>query len=111
MEGRRAGLGLSVAFLLKSLPLRSLSTGPAGGVVGYSRTAFNPQTRQPVIGFDMGGTSTDVSRYDGTLHHLFETTIAGITIQAPQLDISTVGLLKSFFLLGVGWGGVGGRTS
>jgi 5-oxoprolinase (ATP-hydrolysing) len=43
-----------------------------------------------VIGFDMGGTSTDVSRYDGAFQHVFETTTAGITIQSPQLDISTV---------------------
>jgi len=45
---------------------------------------------QPVIGFDMGGTSTDVSRYDGSLDHIFENTTAGVTIQAPQLDINTV---------------------
>eukprot|EP00960_Hanusia_phi_P014810 438454-Hanusia_phi.AAC.1 len=38
----------------------------------------------------MGGTSTDVSRFDGHLEHVFETTTAGVTIQAPQLDISTV---------------------
>ncbi|KAM5353362.1 hypothetical protein ACJ41O_000012 [Fusarium nematophilum] len=43
-----------------------------------------------VIGFDMGGTSTDVSRYAGTYEHVFETTTAGITIQSPQLDINTV---------------------
>ena len=44
----------------------------------------------PVIGFDMGGTSTDVSRYDGSLELVFETTTAGVSIQAPQLDIHTV---------------------
>ncbi|KAJ2755864.1 hypothetical protein IWQ56_006376, partial [Coemansia nantahalensis] len=44
----------------------------------------------PVIGFDMGGTSTDVSRFDGQLEHVFETTTAGVAIQAPQLDINTV---------------------
>ena len=44
----------------------------------------------PVIGFDMGGTSTDVSRFSGRFDHVFETTTAGITIQAPQLDINTV---------------------
>lgn len=43
-----------------------------------------------VIGFDMGGTSTDVSRYAGRYEHVFETTTAGVTIQAPQLDINTV---------------------
>jgi 5-oxoprolinase (ATP-hydrolysing) len=45
---------------------------------------------QPVIGFDMGGTSTDVSRFDGSLEHVLESTIASVTIQAPQLDINTV---------------------
>ncbi len=38
----------------------------------------------------MGGTSTDVSRFAGTFDHVFETTTAGVTIQAPQLDINTV---------------------
>jgi len=43
-----------------------------------------------VIGFDMGGTSTDVSRYDGEFEHVFENVTAGVYIQAPQLDINTV---------------------
>jgi len=43
-----------------------------------------------VIGFDMGGTSTDVSRFAGVYEHVFETTTAGVTIQAPQLDVNTV---------------------
>lgn len=61
-----------------------------GGVVGYARTSFDPATRTPVIGFDMGGTSTDVSRFGGVFDHVFETTTAGVTIQSPQLDINTV---------------------
>lgn len=69
---------------------RSILSGPAGGVVGYAKTSYSPVERIPVIGFDMGGTSTDVSRYDGHFDHTFETTTAGVTIQAPQLDISTV---------------------
>lgn len=40
--------------------------------------------------FDMGGTSTDVSRFDGKLEHTFENVIAGVTVMAPQLDINTV---------------------
>ena len=40
---------------------------------------------KPVIGFDMGGTSTDVSRYHSNYEHVFETTTAGISIQAPQV--------------------------
>ncbi|KAJ7596011.1 Hydantoinase B/oxoprolinase-domain-containing protein [Mycena floridula] len=70
--------------------LRSILSGPAGGVVGYARTSYYPQDRIGVIGFDMGGTSTDVSRYAGTLEHVFETITAGVHIQTPQCDISTV---------------------
>jgi 5-oxoprolinase (ATP-hydrolysing) len=40
---------------------RAILSGPAGGVVGYALTSYSPATQQPVIGFDMGGTSTDVS--------------------------------------------------
>ena len=71
--------------------LRAILSGPAGGVVGYALTSYDPETKTPVIGFDMGGTSTDVSRYgDGRYEHVFETTTAGVTIQSPQLDINTV---------------------
>ena len=72
---------------------RAIISGPAGGVVGYAVTAYSEEgseKKKPVIGFDMGGTSTDVSRYDGSFDHVFETTIAGVTIQAPQLDVNTV---------------------
>ncbi|KAL3474344.1 Hydantoinase B/oxoprolinase-domain-containing protein [Aspergillus californicus] len=70
--------------------LRAILSGPAGGVVGYAGTSFDQTDRKPVIGFDMGGTSTDVSRYDGKLEHTFENTISGVTVMAPQLDINTV---------------------
>lgn len=70
--------------------LRAILSGPAGGLVGYARTAFDPEDSKAVVGFDMGGTSTDVSRYAGRYEHVFETTTAGITIQSPQLDINTV---------------------
>ena len=57
-------------------------------------TEFSTRTTHPlvmqVIGFDRGGTSTDVSRYDGVMEHVLESTTAGVTIQAPQLDINTV---------------------
>lgn len=78
----------------------AILSGPAGGVVGYGRSFYGYERNtpevglkvqpSPVIGFDMGGTSTDVSRYAGRLEHVFETEIAGVTIQAPQLDINTV---------------------
>uniref|UniRef100_A0AAY4E9J3 5-oxoprolinase, ATP-hydrolysing n=1 Tax=Denticeps clupeoides TaxID=299321 RepID=A0AAY4E9J3_9TELE len=69
---------------------RAVLSGPAGGVVGYAVTSYNPYDKKPVIGFDMGGTSTDVSRYAGQYEHVFEATTAGVTLQAPQLDINTV---------------------
>lgn len=72
---------------------RAILSGPAGGVVGY--TATTPY--KPVIGFDMGGTSTDVSRYDGTFEHVFESVTAGVTIQAPQ--VNTVVIEIKFILL------------
>lgn len=76
---------------------RAVLSGPAGGYVGYALTTQwgggkgGGLVRPPqVIGFDMGGTSTDVSRFAGAYEHVFETTTAGVTIQAPQLDINTV---------------------
>ncbi|XP_055656321.1 5-oxoprolinase isoform X3 [Falco peregrinus] len=69
---------------------RAILSGPAGGVVGYAMTTYRREDGQPVIGFDMGGTSTDVSRYAGEYEHVFEASTAGVSIQAPQLDINTV---------------------
>ncbi|PLB43363.1 hypothetical protein P170DRAFT_459786 [Aspergillus steynii IBT 23096] len=70
--------------------LRGILSGPAGGVVGYANTSYDKQNKIPIVGFDMGGTSTDVSRYGGQLEHVFESVTAGVTIQSPQLDINTV---------------------
>ncbi|KAI1380895.1 Hydantoinase B/oxoprolinase-domain-containing protein [Hypoxylon crocopeplum] len=71
--------------------LKAILSGPAGGVVGYAITSYDEETKIPVIGFDMGGTSTDCSRVgEGRYEHVFETTTAGVTIQSPQLDINTV---------------------
>ncbi|CAI5702813.1 hypothetical protein KXD40_004212 [Peronospora effusa] len=74
---------------------RAILSGPAGGVVGYARTTRPPESDiesvQPaVIGFDMGGTSTDVSRFDGKFEHVLESVTANVTVRAPQLDIQTV---------------------
>ncbi|KAL3520218.1 hypothetical protein ACH5RR_018367, partial [Cinchona calisaya] len=69
---------------------KALLSGPAGGVVGYTQTLYGLETYNALIGFDMGGTSTDVSRYAGTYEQVIETQIAGAIIQAPQLDINTV---------------------
>lgn len=68
---------------------KAILSGPAGGVVGYAKTSWE-LNGLAVIGFDMGGTSTDVSRFGGKFEHVFESTTAGITLQAPQLDINTV---------------------
>lgn len=70
--------------------LRAILSGPAGGVVGLAKTSYDNDLRIPVIGFDMGGTSTDVSRYAGSYEFSFETSVAGIKLAAPQLDINTV---------------------
>ena len=67
---------------------QAILSGPAGGVIGYAKTTYNGEN--PVIGFDMGGTSTDVSRFDGSLELLYNSVIADTYMQAPQLDISTV---------------------
>jgi 5-oxoprolinase (ATP-hydrolysing) len=78
---------------------KSILSGPAGGVVGYSFTTckdLNDGT--PIIGFDMGGTSTDVSRFSNTFEHTFENTTAGVTIQTPQLGISTIFIMNAMHL-------------
>ncbi|KAI1726553.1 hydantoinase b/oxoprolinase domain-containing protein [Ditylenchus destructor] len=83
---------------------RAILSGPAGGVVGVSYTAYDKESKEPIIGFDMGGTSTDVSRYAGQFDHVLESITAGVTIQAPQLEINTVaagGGSRLFFKTGL----------
>ncbi len=67
----------------------SILSGPAGGVVGMVKTA-GAAGYQRIIGFDMGGTSTDVTLFNGAYERTTETTIAGVRITAPMLDIHTV---------------------
>jgi 5-oxoprolinase (ATP-hydrolysing) len=67
----------------------SILSGPAGGIVGAARTAERAGFTK-VIGFDMGGTSTDVSHYAGELERSYETQVAGVRIRAPMLSIHTV---------------------
>ena len=64
-------------------------SGPAGGVVGVSRTAESSGTAM-VLGFDMGGTSTDVCRYAGRLERRDTAKVAGVKLRAPMLDVETV---------------------
>ena len=67
----------------------SILSGPAGGIVGMARTSKLAGFDQ-VIGFDMGGTSTDVSHYAGEFERVFETQVAGVRMRAPMMSIHTV---------------------
>jgi 5-oxoprolinase (ATP-hydrolysing) len=67
----------------------AILSGPAGGIVGMARTARAAGFRK-VIGFDMGGTSTDVSHFAGELERQYETQVAGVLMRAPMLSIHTV---------------------
>lgn len=64
-------------------------SGPAGGIVGMVRTAA-AAGHGKVIGFDMGGTSTDVSHYAGEFERVFDTQVAGVRMRAPMMNIHTV---------------------
>lgn len=64
-------------------------SGPAGGIVGMIRTAQQAGFDR-LIGFDMGGTSTDVSHFSGELERTHETQIAGVRLRTPMMDIHTV---------------------
>jgi 5-oxoprolinase (ATP-hydrolysing) len=67
----------------------SVLSGPAGGVVGAARIGEQAGFGR-IIGFDMGGTSTDVSRYEGVFERTFETRKAGVRIATPMLAVETV---------------------
>ncbi|MGQ0708297.1 MAG: hydantoinase B/oxoprolinase family protein [Rhodoferax sp.] len=67
----------------------AILSGPAGGIVGMARTA-TLGGMDKVIGFDMGGTSTDVSHYAGAFEREFETQVAGVRMRAPMMSIHTV---------------------
>jgi len=67
----------------------AILSGPAGGIVGMVRTALQAGHAK-VIGFDMGGTSTDVSHYAGEFERAFETQVAGVRMRAPMMSIHTV---------------------
>ena len=67
----------------------AILSGPAGGIVGAARTAGMAGFDQ-IIGFDMGGTSTDVALYAGVFERAFETAVAGVRMRAPMMAINTV---------------------
>jgi 5-oxoprolinase (ATP-hydrolysing) len=67
----------------------AILSGPAGGVVGMAETA-RAEGFDHVIGFDMGGTSTDVARFDGDYERVYETEVAGVRLRVPMMAIHTV---------------------
>ena len=79
------GLSEAAAFQGKD----AILSGPAGGIVGAARTAAMAGLER-IIGFDMGGTSTDVALYDGAFERAFDTEIAGVRLRAPVMAIHTV---------------------
>ncbi|WP_415645941.1 hydantoinase B/oxoprolinase family protein [Stackebrandtia soli] len=90
--------GIPLAFMRSSGGLTDADTfrgkdailsGPAAGVVAMARTAENAGIDH-VIGFDMGGTSTDVSRYAGEFERRFDAEVAGVRISAPMMRVHTV---------------------
>ena len=90
--------GARVMFMMSSGGLTSsglfagkdaILSGPAGGVVAMALTGASAGFRR-VIGFDMGGTSTDVAHYDGEFERAFETEVAGVRMRAPMMKIHTV---------------------
>lgn len=79
--------GLTAARLFQGKD--AILSGPAGGVVGAVETS-RLAGFDKMVGFDMGGTSTDVSHYDGELERSFETEVAGVRMRAPMMSIHTV---------------------
>ncbi len=92
------GKGVPLAFMQSNGGLISadlfqgrdaILSGPAGGIVGMVETARAAGFGK-VIGFDMGGTSTDVSHYGGTLERSLETVVAGVRLRVPMMSIDTI---------------------
>ena len=79
--------GLTAADLFQGKD--AILSGPAGGVVGMAETGKQAGFDR-LIGFDMGGTSTDVSHFDGEYERAFETEVAGVRMRAPMMLIHTV---------------------
>src|SRR5450755_191037 len=79
--------GLTAAELFQGKD--AILSGPAGGVVGMAETGRQAGFDR-LIGFDMGGTSTDVSHFDGEYERTFETEVAGVRMRAPMMSIHTV---------------------
>jgi N-methylhydantoinase A len=82
--------GITTLATAARQPVRTVLSGPAGGVVGASATARLSGLRQ-IVSFDMGGTSTDVALVDGEAKASSQSEIAGLPVGVPMLDIHTVG--------------------
>ncbi len=87
IEFMRSSGGLIPADNLRAKD--TILSGPAGGVLGYATLAQRKGIEE-AVGFDMGGTSTDVSRFGGELARVFETTVGGVQYLTDQLDVETV---------------------
>ncbi|MGH1503315.1 MAG: hydantoinase B/oxoprolinase family protein [Acidimicrobiales bacterium] len=97
-DGGADGLGVPLSFMQSNGGLvaadrfqgkDALLSGPAGGVVGMVTTAARAGFDR-VVGFDMGGTSTDVSHYAGGFERTEETEVAGVRVRAPMMEIHTI---------------------
>ena len=93
-----AGTGCRLMFMMSSGGLTdarlfqgrdAILSGPAGGIIGAAETS-RIAGFEKIIGFDMGGTSTDVTHYAGTPERDFETEVAGVRMRAPMMKIHTV---------------------
>jgi N-methylhydantoinase A len=82
--------GMLSARAAASEPVRTILSGPAGGVLGARKVAADAGFDR-IIGFDMGGTSTDVSLIEGALPTTNESVVADLPIAVPMLEIHTVG--------------------
>ena len=85
----RSDGGLASGRAAAESPVNLLLSGPAGGVVGAVATS-KLAGFESLIGFDMGGTSTDVSHFAGDLERTFDTEVAGVRVRAPMMQIHTV---------------------
>jgi 5-oxoprolinase (ATP-hydrolysing) len=87
LELMQSNGGLAAADTFHAMS--SVLSGPAGGLIGMRWIGSQLGIRR-LVGFDMGGTSTDVSLFDGELPRRFEHTIAGVRLQSPMLDVHTI---------------------
>ncbi len=100
--------GLTAAELFQGKD--AILSGPAGGVVGMAETGLAAGFPK-VIGFDMGGTSTDVAHFDGSYERAFETEVAGVRMRAPMMLIHTVAAGEDRSCISTASASAAGRTA